>query len=186
MALQRWTKDMSLDVRCDFNLTNGSRCSNLAEPSVSRCMLHGANRQLQAIENKSTRIYRLAKIQKRHSELSEHDRLKSLREEVGLLRLLIEEKVNAATDMTDLMIMAGPISDMVCKVQKLVESCERMEHRSDSVLDRTKVQNLASALMQCTADSINDFADVHDISDEDVSVLIKAIADSFLKVLKDE
>jgi len=132
------------------------------------------------------RMYRLAKWQSRINEFADHDKIKTLREEVALLRMILESKVNAATDTTDLLIMSGPVTEMVMKVQKLVESCDKLETKSGSLLDRQKVQNLASGLMNVVASKINEYAEANDVAPEEVTGLLNAIADSFLEVLKNE
>ena len=90
MELVRWTKTDPVEERCDFIITDGTPCRNKAELGVSRCPMHGANVQLQAIEQKGLRMYRLAKHQSRINDLTDHSKLKSLREEIAILRLILE------------------------------------------------------------------------------------------------
>lgn len=184
MEVKRWTKEMPIEYRCDFTLRNGQQCGNLREDGATRCPLHGANMQLASQEHKSLRMYRLAKFQNQVEQFASHDKLKTLNEEVAILRMLVQEKVNQCEDMTDLMLVSGPVADMVMKVQKLVESCDRLETKSGSLLNKTQIQNIATQLMQAVAAKINEFAEVHEISDELVSSLLEAIANSFLSILK--
>lgn len=132
------------------------------------------------------RMYRLAKFQNRVERFAGHDKLKTLNEEVALLRMLVEEKVNRCEDVNELLIVAGPITDMVMKVQKLVESCDRLETKSGNLLSKQQIQGIATQLMQAVASKINEFADVKGLEDEDVSSLLEAIADTFLSILKGE
>jgi len=184
MEVKKWTKEMLPEDRCDFELTNGSPCGNLAEPGVTRCPLHGANMQLASQEHKSMRMYRLAKFQKKVEKFAGHNKLKTLNEEVAILRMLVEEKVNQCNDMTELMLVSDPVSNMVMKVQKLVESCDKLETKSGVLLNKQQIQNIATQLMQATAAKINEFADVHKIKSEDVSSLLEAIANEFLSILQ--
>lgn len=184
MEVKRWTKETPIEDRCDFELTNGSRCGNMAEGGVSRCPLHGANMQLASQEHKSMRMYRLAKFQKKVEKFAGHKNLKTLNEEVAILRMIVEEKVNACDDMDDLMIVSGPVTEMIMKVQKLVESCDKLEMKSGSLLNKQQIQSLATQLMQEVAARINDFAEVKDLDQDDVSSLLEAIANGFLSTLQ--
>lgn len=184
MEVKRWTREDDPSDRCDFTLTNGQQCGNLAEPGVANCPLHGANMQLASQEHKSMRMYRLAKFQKRVERFAGHDKLKTLNEEVALLRMLVEEKVKRCEDMTELLIVAGPVTDMVMKVQRLVESCDKLETKSGNLLSKQQIQSIATQLMQAVAAKINEFAEVKKLEDDDVSSLLESIADEFLSILK--
>lgn len=184
MEVKRWTKEMPPEDRCDFELTTGDLCGNLAEPGVTRCPLHGANRQLAAQEHKSMRMYRLAKFQKKVEKFAGHNKLKTLNEEVAILRMIVEEKINQCDDMSELLLVSGPVTEMVMKVQKLVESCDKLETKSGSLLNKQQISNIASQLMQATAAKINEFAEVKDIANEDVSSLLEAIANEFISILQ--
>lgn len=187
MEVEKWLKSDDPALRCDFTISTGAQCGNKAVPGVTRCPLHGANMQVKQAENRSIRMYRLAKFaQRKFEDKAGHDKLKTLHEEVALLKMLIEEKINACDDMTDLLLTSGPITEMVMKVQKLVESCDRLDHKAGNYLDRQKIQNLASGLMQVVADKINEFAEAQGLAPENVTALLSAIADAFLEVLQNE
>lgn len=183
MEVKKWTKT-STENRCDFLISNGSQCCNLAEPGVTRCPLHGANMQLASQEHKSMRMYRLAKFQSQVEQFAGHDKLKTLTEEVAILRMLVQEKMRRCDNMQELLLVSGPVADMVMKVQKLVESCDRLETKSGNLLNKTQIQNIATQLMQAVAAKINEFANVKGLEPEEVSGLMEAIANEFLAVLK--
>ncbi len=182
MELKRWTKGTDEVLRCDFILTNGERCGNLAEPEIHRCALHGANKILAKKENESLRMYNLAKFQSRVNQLSEHDKLKGLRDEVALLRLLIEARVQKCEDTNDLLLISGPLSDLIMKVEKVVTSCNRLEGTLGDMLDKQKVKNLAASFMQIIAAKINELTA---LSDEDIQTLLEAIANDFLVLVSE-
>jgi hypothetical protein len=184
MEVKRWTKETPIESRCDFTLSNGDLCGNMRVDGATRCPLHGANMQLAKEEHKSMRMYRLAKFQKKVDKFADHGKLKTLHEEVAILRMLVEEKINVCEDMTDLMMVSGPVTEMVMKVQKLVESCDRLEMKSGSLLNKTQIQNIATQLMQAVAAKINEYAEVNDIDVDSVSSLLEAIANEFLSILK--
>jgi len=182
MELKRWTKNDPEDLRCDFTLDNGYRCGNLAEETINRCALHGANKILAAKENQSLRMYRLAQWQTRVNQLADHDKIKSLRDEIAILRMLVENRIAHCSDSQDLLLQSGPLSDLLMKVEKVVSSCNRLESKLGDVLDAQRVRNLASAFMQMIAKRVTEFSVVNNL---DSSSLIEAISNDFLDYLKE-
>lgn len=126
-------------------------------------------------------MYRLAKYQKRMEEFRDHDQVKSLRSEIGILRMMLEEKITACDGATELMLAAGPISDLVMKTEKLVSSCHKIENQLGNLLDRQKVQVLASTLMQIIDAKVRE----SNLSDVEQGQLLQNVGDDFLKTLKE-
>ncbi len=188
MELQRWTIGTPDELRCDFILQNGQQCGNMAESGIHRCALHGANKILAAQERKSLRLYNIAVFQSRHNELTDHDKLKSLREEIALLRLMIEARINQCTDTHDLLLQSGPLSDLVMKVEKAVKSCNQLEGSLGDMLDKQKVKNLAAAFMNIIANKIGEYIgaleDKGIVLEDKGASLIESIATEFLLLLE--
>jgi hypothetical protein len=184
MEVQRWTKADDPETRCEFELSNGSQCGNRRVEGVTRCPLHGANKQLQKAENASMRVYNLSKFKARVGQLTDHQKLKSLNEEIALLRMMLETRWNACDEAHDLVINSGPIADLIMKIEKVVSSCNRLEGQLGNLLDKAAVKNLAATLMQIIADKINEFGDAHEIDPEAVGLLLDAIASAFLEQIQ--
>lgn len=188
MELQRWTREMPEELRCDFNISTGDRCGNRIVDGCTRCPLHGANKQLQANENKSLRLYRLAKHQGRVDELADHAKVKGLREEIAILRILLEEKWNTCGDEHELMMMSGPISDLVMKIEKLVASCHRLESSLGGLLDKTRIKQIASEMMNSVAQHLTEILksliDDEDKLNETTQAILEAVATDVLASLE--
>lgn len=164
---------------CEFVLKNGQRCKNKKEDECERCAMHGANALKQSAEKKRLNMYKLAKYQGRVDELAEHDKVKSLRNEIGILRMLFEEKYNAAAAGGEhsLILCSGPLTDMLMKIEKLVSSCQRLENSLDNMLDKQQVKNIATRLMQSLSECVNEL----DLSPEVASALLEKVANKFLE-----
>lgn len=100
--------------------------------------------------------YRLNKWQARVDEFAESDKVKSLREEIGITRILIEEIINRCQNSTELILMSGKISDLVMKSEKLVSSCHRLEAATGALLDRTAILQMAGVLVEIIGEHIKD------------------------------
>jgi len=74
-------------------------------------------------------VYLLKKWNKRVGELTSSPQIKNLHEEVGIMRMMLEETLNQCTDSHDLIIHSRTITTCVDKIQKLVETVDKMDSR---------------------------------------------------------
>jgi len=132
--------------RCQGNDAHG-QCRIQAVEGGTHCPLHGGNGQLAKIQKAAVRDYRLGQWQARVEELGDSSQVKSLRAEIGLLRLLMEERVRKIEDATDLLLQSGPISDLVLKIEKVVTSCHKLEGSMGQLLDKQAVLQFANVVI---------------------------------------
>lgn len=177
---KKWNPSYPLDRKCQTQTSRG-QCIQLALEHSNHCASHGGNKGQEAYHKKSLNMYRLAKYQKRMEEFRDHDDVKGLRNEIGILRMMLEDKITACTGEMDLLLAAGPVSDLVMKVERLVSSCHKIENQLGNLLDRQKVQVLASMLLQ-TVDSKIKETKLTEVQQGDV---LSAVAESFLQHLKE-
>ncbi len=157
--------------RCQGVRPSHGQCRNIAVEGSTFCPGHGGNKAFEANKKKKLRNYRLNKFHARIQELGSSDHIIDLRDEIALLRILIEEKVNQCQSDNDLILISGPLSDLLMKVEKLVTSCNRLESRLGSLLDRTKVVQYAQQLVQIVAKHVTDETILEKISEEFLTTL---------------
>lgn len=134
--------------RCQSILKGGQgQCPYKAVEGFKFCPLHHG-RELSAEKKNRVNNYRLDKYQARVNEFADNDAVKSLREEIGIMRMLLEEIVNQCHSTTDLILFQPKISDLVMRVEKLVVSCQRLETANHMLLDKTAVIHLANIVVQ--------------------------------------
>jgi hypothetical protein len=136
--------------RCQASGKQG-QCPYKAEQKVdgtyfSHCIRHNASRRRED-ENKRMRNFRLGLFQQRMEEFADNDQVKSLREEIGITRLLLEEIIRTCQDSTQLVMASNKIADLVLKIEKLVTSCHRLEKSSGMLLDKATIQRLADSII---------------------------------------
>jgi len=135
----------------DPNQCQRPGCLNIVVEGSTFCLAHGGHWSAYAAEKLRMRNYRLSKFHKRANELSDSTEITSLRDEVGLLRMIIEEKINKCQDTTDLLLVSGPLSDLLMKTEKLVTSMQRLESKMGQHLDKSKIVQLAQTLIEIIA-----------------------------------
>ena len=133
--------------RCQ-NVGKRGQCINLSVNNGTRCMVHGGNKQLQSQELKSLKNFRLGKWQASIERHASSPQIKTLRSEIGILRILLEERLTKCQDVNDLMMHSGVISDLVMKVDRLVTSCHKLEGSMGQLLDKSALLQFASQIIE--------------------------------------
>ena len=159
-------KDEDDPRRCQYIKPTAGQCQNVCVEGSSYCPAHGGNKAFDAKKKESLRNYRLTKFHQKIQELGNSDFIYSLRDEVGLLRLMIQEKINHCDDEADLLLISGPLSDLLMKSDKLVNSCHRLETKLGNHLDRTRVVGLAQTIVQIIGKHVTDESLLEKISGE--------------------
>lgn len=162
--------------RCQGNFPD-SQCWNFAEHGSDYCAGHGG---VSTALIEEQRMYNLVEVQHRQSltKFADHDAIKSLREEIGLVRLLIERRLNLVKNDTDLMAACGPVNTMLLTVERLVKSAHSLEQSLGSLLSKQTVARLGQALCQIVVEELegieNYEAIIDRISERVVSTISKA------------
>jgi hypothetical protein len=152
----RWrVKEHSPAERCESSNAHGP-CPYCKVPGSEYCPRHGANKGIQAEAKEVTRNYRLRQWKRRVGELADSDGIKSLREEVGILRMLLEETLNQCETPMDLLLYSQKMADLVMKIERLVVSCDKLENRMGLLLNKDSVLQLANTYVQIINNHIAD------------------------------
>jgi hypothetical protein len=158
--------------RCQASTRQG-QCNLKAVSGGTLCLVHGGAMELKNKEKKNLRNYRLAKFQSRTAELGNSDHISSLKDEVALVRLLIEEMINGCETSNELLLRAGPLSDLLMKCERIVTSCHKLDVRLDNLLDRTKVLQFAQMTIEIISSEIKD----ENVLDSISGKILKALGD---------
>lgn len=159
--------------RCQNN--NGTvQCRYKAIPGKNVCRIHVAS-SARVEEVQSTRNYRIAKYQMRLEEFADNPQMKSLREEIGLLRIVLEEVWNSCNgDSNKVIASSNKIADLVTRVEKLVKSCHHLEKSTGALLDKAAAQQMMGRVLSIITEHIEDTEIIGKIADE----IVKAIKDA--------
>lgn len=152
--------------QCRYMSFQGLANLNEAPPNnIDKCPKHS---NLAHLERRAVHDLRLTKWQARLDKFAESDKVKSLRGEIGVLRILLEETVDQCTSAKELTMNAGKISDLVVKIEKLVASCHRLETNLSMVLDRNEILKIANNIVIVINNHVKDPIVIENIA-QDVS-----------------
>lgn len=150
--------------------TGHDQCPYKAMPGFKYCPRH--NSRSEATEQKrKVSQYRLQIWQDRVGEFSEHNDVKSLRDEIGILRMLMENTISKCQDAQDLLMFSGKISETAMKIEKLVSSCNRLEKNMGMMLDKSAALLLAGQIVEIITRHVEDSAVVDEISNDIITAI---------------
>ena len=167
------TEKVKMDdpLRCQNTNAAGNPCQNKALPNCTYCSACGGARQQVVQENQRIRTYRLAKFQARMDELTDDPGLKSVRDEIAILRIILEERLNSLKTPMEIVAHTHTIADLTVKIEKLVSSCHKLEKSTGEYLDKNTIIQLGMEIVQIITKHVDDGKAIDNIATE-LSALI--------------
>ena len=156
--------------------TNRGQCLLRKMPDSEYCAAHGGNRAYTTARKEKKRLYQIKQYKQRMESLADNEAATSYREEIAVLRIMLESKLNKCEDDQQLMLYAPFISDLIVKITKAVDSAARLEQLLGKVLSEDQAMGLISEIMTVITNSINDPAIFEEIANG-----IEACVDSAFK-----
>lgn len=147
------------------------QCPYKKIPGSDFCPMHGGATQVNALAKESKRMYQLAKWRDQHDAFVDSDQVKSLREEIGILRIVMQETLNICQTSADILMYSSKISDLAIKLEKLVSSCHRLEASTGVLLDKTAALHLASVIVKIIGEHVTDENVIDKISEDIVHAI---------------
>lgn len=151
----RRVKSLDDPRRCQANVHH-SQCMNEAMEGTTYCQAHSATFDKHRQTRLQARTYRLGKWEDRKNALSDDSSIKSLREEIGISRIVLEEIMGACRDAQDLIIYSERIIKLTGSINTLIVSCQRLEEKTGALLDKTQVLTICDVLIGIVTDYVVD------------------------------
>ncbi len=157
------------------------QCNYLSLEGSKFCARHGGNRAQNSKDQVNLRNLRLTRVHaytERAKELGESENIKSIRDEIGIARLLLEERLGTCETTADLMLHSPVIGDSLLKIEKLVSSAHRLESNLGELLDKSAVVQLTGELVDIISKSLIELSDtlIDELGDEYKDKITAAIS----------
>lgn len=136
--------------------SQAGQCNYKAVPGCKFCMMHGGSGQASDNKKGALKNYRIQQWGEQIGDKANSSDIKSLREEIGILRMLMETTLNHCKNANDLLIYSDKIGHLTEKIQKLVESCQKMEEKNNQLLDRKVVIVIADSIVTLIGEYVTD------------------------------
>ena len=156
------------EERCQYQ-----QCNHKKNGLSNYCTHHGGTNDDTLKQVRAANVYKLQVFQARVDQFATDPNIKNLRGEIGILRLMIEARLNKCNDEYDLMLQSAAIATLITQANSLVSSCHRIETLTGQLLDKQSLAEFATQVVQI-------------ISDEVEPEQADRIADLILQALPDE
>lgn len=142
--------------RCQAVRPTVGQCMNRAVDGSNYCYAHGGNKGEEKKKKQNMNNFRLNMHKERAEELNNSDEITSLKDEVTLLRILIEERWNRCSNQQELLLSSGPLSDLIMKCSALVEKCHKLDTKLGNLLDRSKIIQFAQIIIEIISKHVDE------------------------------
>jgi len=155
-------------ARCEFTHPTG-QCTEEALEGETFCSLHT---HLDP-EKHQKRLYNLHKFKyrARYEQIGEHEALRSLRDEVAISKMMLEETFNSIQNDSEFMATRSDLAQQLATVEKLVASMIKMETSLGSLLSKPTLLKIASEIVRILLDKLKDIPN-HELIIDDISAAI--------------
>ena len=172
--MRSYVKDPADPRRCKGVAPDG-QCMNVALPGSDYCKYHGGKDRS---EENNLKGYLLAKAQDRVRLASLSDDLepvKELRDAIALEHMLIERRWNAIKNDSDLLQACGPLNQMLQTMERLVNSCHKIEQNLGQLLAKQAIFALAKRMVEIIVEELEGIENYEEIVDTITARLIETV-----------
>ncbi len=164
--------------RCQANNSHG-QCEFLSSPPSQYCDTHA--RKMSASKHKARVQHYLINdpdLQESMKRQSEIEEVRSLREEIHLVRSMVERRLNMVEDddRGGMLLAFSNVNTYMQTLEKLISSCHRMEVSLGSLLTKASVFSLGQEIVLILAEELKDIDDYETIIDRISEQVVVAIA----------
>ena len=158
--------------RCQALMKGGTeQCQLVSVPDTNYCACHGGAKIQYNKEKNDANLYRLDKYHARIQRMKGHSEAKGLQNELGILRMVLEERLQSCTDNVELVMQSQQISDLVMKIERLVTSMNKMEEKLGNYLSKTQLLSFAQKVIGILQAEIENPELIETIADQMIASL---------------
>lgn len=135
---------------------SGTRqCHFQSEEGFDYCSHHSSGQRVK-LKNDEKKQYLLTRWRAEIDRFANHSQVKSLREEIGILRLLMQSTLERCKDQDDLMIYSSKIMELTQRIERVVETCHKMEEKTQFLVDKNQIVHLAEQILLIISEFVPD------------------------------
>lgn len=143
------------DGQCPFRAL-GSRRDAASQWEGSKFCARHTGYGNRARTDESKRLYLAAVWAAKIGNQADHPKVKSLREEMGILRMMLNEKLESIHDQQQLLMNAGAIVEMTREIGKLAGTAHKIEKDMGQLLDKTQAEAWVTDIVEIISRFISD------------------------------
>ena len=141
--------------RCQATMAT-KQCDKERVEGSQFCVLHGGAHELASKNRQELKNLRLMKWKTQIAEQANSANIFSLRDEVGVLRVVLQETLEKCDSPAILMTHANTIATLVNDINRTITSCLTIESALGAYLTEEQLAALAESIIKVITDSIQD------------------------------
>lgn len=149
--------------RCKANNAHG-QCQFRKRPGSDYCISHTAGRN--KADKQAVHDFRLGQYQERVDQFAGSRKVNTLKGEVGILRLLLEQILSQCTNPNAFLSYSEKITNLVNITNKTLTVSHALEEKTGLVLSRDKVLLICDRIITIIAEHITDTDDLEVIANK--------------------
>lgn len=136
--------------RCQRMLAKG-QCMNRAVEGSQYCAAHGGT-----VTRDSRRKYAVTKFRARLDHFAEDPDQKSLHEEIGVLRLMLDAQLTAISDEHELIMRSAALAELVSRIQNCIVAADKLDQRRGQLIDRSVILKMVAHIIDIISQEVTD------------------------------
>jgi len=136
--------------------TKFGQCTIMAVEGSDYCRLHGGACVEQRKQKLKIRNLRLTKYKAEIQRLGNSDHILNLRDEIAVLRMVLEKHINNIASDSDMLLATPAISDLCTKIERTVASCYKIEERTGQLLSIEQLGAFAIKIIDVVNEQVKD------------------------------
>jgi len=122
----------------------------------TRCKCHGGGSQLQVAKKKQLTAYAKNRWNAEIRNNAEDSEIKSLRQELGIARIMLNQLTNRCKDSHDLLMMSGPIDNMLKTINLIQKTSHSIEKDLAGTVGPEQLNQFAEEMFNIIMDEVQD------------------------------
>lgn len=147
---------------------DGSLLPNGEIAREKHCWRHGGNKALAKEESKNFRLYQIVKWKEKLGRMADSPKVKDLREDIGVLRMTLETKLESIKDDMDLILNSQQLITIIREIKETVIACNKIELSNGQMLDKNQAQAFIQDIIEILTNYVAD-TDILQMISEDMS-----------------
>lgn len=166
--------------RCQA-MTPKGQCALQAVPNSKYCIIHGGQNVANSEAKQALKNYRLGVWRARVADFTESEDVKSVREEIGILRLMMEERLNSCNSVPELLLQSHALCDLATRIERTVLTCHKLEAQMGQLMDKQAILRFAAKVSDSLTALFTKLTEDGTVTTELANLLIDHIADDLIR-----
>lgn len=160
------------DNQCITTLKgSGRQCPNMCIEGSEHCAVHGGLVDAESARKKQYEQTKLEFWLQQIKKETESDTSRSLKEEIGILKILLKSHLGMCNGHNDLIIYSAQIQSVILSIEKVLSSFVKIEKTMGELLNREELAVFADTVIRIIAKEVKDPEIIDNISKQILEVI---------------